>query len=655
MNLLGRCIAFCSWANAVPSRSGLFFFQTSERQKEVRSVSLKLLHVSVCLTVVSLVCPAWGADPKSAVETAAIAVFSLDGPLVESPRSDDFLFGSLGSESLHDLLERMERAKDDRRVRAVVLLIGDSGLGLAQVEEVRRVLDDIKAAGKEVYAHAESLSLASYALACGASRLSVVPTADLWIVGLYSESPYLRGLLDKIGVKPDFLACGAYKSAAEIFMRTGPSPEAEAMQNWLMDSLFATSVDLIASGRRVPAEKVRAWIDGGPYTAAKALQSGMIDAVEFRQDFMAELKKKFGENAKFLVRYGKSKDAEIDLSSPLGVFKLWADMLQRSPKKKATKDAVALVYVDGPILPGKGSPTLFGSDRMAYSTPIRKALDQAAEDPAIKAVVLRVDSPGGSATASEIILDATKRVKAKKPFAVSMGSVAGSGGYYVACGGGTVFADASTITGSIGVVGGKFATTEMWNRLGVAWKSYRRGASAGILATDGVFTPEERAKFQAWMDEIYQVFQGHVAAARGDRLKKKLEELAGGRVFTGQQAFELGLVDKIGSLREAIRHVAEQAKLKNYEVRVLPRPKNFLEALLEDLEAKESEAETISLTALIALRYRTLRDALWPQLQTFEPQRLAAIQTALVRLSLIQEQRAVLMMPETVILDRRAP
>ena len=189
---------------------------------------------------------------------------------------------------------------------------------------------------------------------------------------------------------------------------------------------------------------------------------------------------------------------------------------------------------------------------VAYSTPIRKALDKAAEDDTVKAVVLRVDSPGGSAVASEIILNATKRVAAKKPLIVSMGNVAGSGGYYVACGTKTIFADASTITGSIGVVGGKLATNGMWDKIGVTWKPTKRGANAGMLSSGDMFTDEQRALLQGWMDEIYDVFKGHVVAIRGDKLKKDIDELAGGRVFTGQQALELGLVDQIGGLSDAI-------------------------------------------------------------------------------------------------------
>ena len=176
------------------------------------------------------------------------------------------------------------------------------------------------------------------------------------------------------------------------------------------------------------------------------------------------------------------------------------------------------------ILPGKPNPSPFGSESegYAYSTPIRKALDKLAEDKDVKAIVLRVNSPGGSAVASEIILNATKRVKAKKPLVVSMGNVAGSGGYYVSMGGDTIFARCATITASIGVVGGKFATTEMWNKIGITWDANRRGANAGLLSTDAVFTEAERKKMQDWMNDIYGVFKGHVVEARGAKLRSLL-------------------------------------------------------------------------------------------------------------------------------------
>src|SRR5947208_2576709 len=180
---------------------------------------------------------------------------------------------------------------------------------------------------------------------------------------------------------------------------------------------------------------------------------------------------------------------------------------------------------------GKGAPSLFGASLGAFSTNVREALEKAAADDSIAAVVLRIDSPGGSVTASEIILDATKRLKAKKPLVVSMGDVAGSGGYYVACGADTIFADATTLTGSIGVLGGKLATTEMWKKIGVTFKEYKRGQNAGLLSTDDVFSESERARMRAFMDEVYGTFKNQVTEVRCQVIKTPLAKLVCRRVF----------------------------------------------------------------------------------------------------------------------------
>ena len=387
-----------------------------------------------------------------------VAVFKLQTPVTESPGELN-LFGKQPV-SLRELVGHLAKASRDESVKAVVLINEGGGLGSAQIEEVRQALAKCQKAGKPVYAHSDSMSMGEYILFAGADRISVVPTADLWVVGFFGEQPYLRGLLDKIGVVPDYLHCGDYKSAGEMFMRDGPSPEADRMMNWLFDSIYATHLDLIAKGRKVDSAKARSWVDNAPYTSEKAKAAGLIDAIEHRQDFETVLKKKFGENIVFEKKYGQPKEEKLDLSSPLALLKIWGELLSGGKKKEAPKPAVGIVYVDGAI--GLGSPDdspFSAASGGAYSTPIRKALDQAAEDDSIQAVVLRVDSPGGSAVASEIILDATRRVKAKKPYVVSMGNVAGSGGYYVACASDTIFADRTTITASIGVVGGKLVTT----------------------------------------------------------------------------------------------------------------------------------------------------------------------------------------------------
>jgi protease-4 len=578
-----------------------------------------------------------------------IAVFRLAGDVTELPPDETFSFTAVGGTSLRDLVERMKKAEDDASVKAVVFLHEGGSVGAGQAEELRGAMAELRARGKEIYAHADSLSMREYVLLSGASRLSVVPTADLWITGLFGEAPYLRGLLDKIGVKPEFLTCGAYKSAAEIFLRSGPSPEAEAMQNWLLDGIFASSVDLIARGRKVSVDRVREWIDGGPYSAEKAKAAGLVDAVEHRQDFEAMLKGKYGHDVEFDNKYGQKRSPTLDLSSPFGFFKLWGEMMGQGQKKGPSKPAVGVVYVQGPIVIGGGQASLFG-EMEARASKIRKALDQAARDDAIKAVVLRVNSPGGSAVASEIILDATRRVKAKKPFLVSMGDVAGSGGYYVACASDIIFADPSTITASIGVVGGKLATSAMWDKIGVTFKTYKRGEYAGLLGSADPFTPGERERLQAWMEDVYKVFKGHVRSIRGGRLKKPLDELAGGRVFTGKQALELGLVDRIGGLGDAIAHVAGQAKLTDYDVRVVPAPKNFLEQLIE--EASGANKDTPGLDVRIRPRVagpESLVDLALPMLRHLDPPRVASITDALRHLQLLQREGVLLMMPEMAI------
>jgi protease IV len=534
------------------------------------------------------------------------------------------------------------------------LLVSDLSLGVPQIEELRQVLDAIKGAGKEVLAHADSLSMRSYLLLSGASRIVVVPTGDIWINGLYGESPYLRGLLDLIGVTPDFTTCGDYKSASEMFMRKEPSPQAQENLEWLMDGIFDTYLRLIASGRGVDVATVQGWIDHGIYSAEGAKAAGVIDDVQFRQDFVAELKGRLGDELVFDRQYGKKKAQQIDLSSPFGILKFYSDLLAGPKKKAADKPSLAVVYVDGPILPGSSDPSGFplSLGGAAYSTPIARALDRALEDDTIRGVVLRVDSPGGSAVASEIILNATKRVAAKKPLVVSMGNVAGSGGYYVACGANTIFADESTITGSIGVVSGKLATNSMWRRIGIHWSPVQRGANAGMLASGEVFSDSQRELLQNWMDEVYGVFKQHVLAIRGERLKKNIDELAGGRVYTGKQALELGLVDRIGGLQDALACVAQEAGIEQYEVRVLPEPKGFLEILLSDLRDSEEDSKNLSLPiSWPPAQGNSLFEAALPHLQGLEPRRLRGVLTAWRQLQILQQETVSLAMPVIEIRD----
>ncbi|GIW92002.1 MAG: protease [Pirellulaceae bacterium] len=588
-----------------------------------------------------------GEEAASGKAANKIAFITIPAVVAESEGQDELaaLFGMGDVVSFRALVERLARARDDNQVAAVVLRADLVGLGPAQIEEVRRLLDEIQQKGKPVYAHVDDLSMEQYVLLSGVSRLSITPTGDVWVTGLYLESPYVRELLDKLGVEPDFMTCGAYKSAAEIFTRSEPSVEAKENREWLADGIFSRYVNLITQGRKVPAERVRQWIDQGLFSAEEARRAGIVDAVEYAEEFLSFLKTTHGENIQLDKRYGRAASKQIDLSSPLGLLQFYAELLGGSKPKTSTKEAVAVIYVEGPIVTGSAGsdPWELLAGSAAYSTPIRRALDEAAQDPLVKAVVLRVDSPGGSVVASETILEATRHVKQNKPIVVSMGNVAGSGGYYVACGVDTIFAEETTITGSIGVVGGKLATRGLWEKLGIEWHAVQRGQHAGMLLSAEKFSPSERDRLRQWMNEVYAGFKERVVAVRGDRLKKEIEDLAGGRVYTGRQALELGLVDKLGGLQDAIQFVASQAGLEQgkYEVRTLPRPRSLLDILL-DSEPNE-DGRTIRLDRLLGSSQSGLY-AEWQALRTWEPGRARLLGQALVLLGLLRSEQVTMSM-----------
>ncbi|MCH7813055.1 MAG: signal peptide peptidase SppA [Planctomycetes bacterium] len=579
-----------------------------------------------------------------------LAYFELHGPVLEKPVDPmATLFGSTKAISLKDLLERFKKARDDASVKAVILDLEGASMGLAQVQEVRQAIAKIRAVDKDVYVHADSLNNLTYALGCAASHVSMVPTGDLWLTGLYAEQPYVKGLLDKMSVTADIVHIGDYKSAGEFLYRTGPSEAAEENINWLLDGLYEALVGMISESRQVSADKARALIDDGPYTAERALAAGLIDSIQHRQDFADDLGQRYA-SAKIVKGYGKDDGLELpdNIFAVLGFVK---ELIQGG-SQKGSEPSIAVVYVDGIISLGSEEISPFGSSSGAKSTSIRKALDEAAKDESVKAVVLRVDSPGGSATASEIIWNATQRVKAEKPLIVSMGNVAGSGGYYVACGADAIFADEATITASIGVVGGKLVTTEGWNRLGINWKEYKRGQSSGIMSSAAAFSDDERQRIMSWMDEVYTVFKGHITEGRGTKLTKPLEEMAGGRVFTGKQALELGLIDRLGGLDDAVRFAAAQAKISDYEVRVIPKARNFIEMLMEDLIGGVDDEQDITIRFKPALfsADSPLLGTVLPILNRLDPVRVQALLRCLQRLEMIHQEGIITMMPAELII-----
>ncbi len=573
------------------------------------------------------------------------------GALSETPQEMPPLFGGEAPTSLKDLLDRLSKARSDESVKAIILDVDGANLGFAQLSELHDALRRFDAVDKDVFVHVDSMMTGTYLLATAGTHISMVPTGDLFLTGMYGETPYLKGMLDKMAVQADFEHCGDFKTAAEVLTRSEPSPQQKQMTDWLLDDMYKSVVGMIAESRGMTPEQVRTAIDGGPYSADGAKKAGLIDAVQHRQDFVSMVKSRYGDDIDIVMDYGK-KDPFADIpEDPFGAWVYIWGKIMNPGEKPSTGPTVAIVYVEGAIMTGAAKSDPFGGAASgAYSTTIRRALDRAADDDNVKAVVLRVDSPGGSATASEIIQDAARRVGEKKPIIVSMGNVAASGGYYVSCKAKTIFAEPTTITGSIGVVGGKLVTTGGWNKLGINWSENKRGEMAGIMSSAAPFSETERARIVAWMNEIYDVFKGHVVAGRGTKLTKAIDEMAGGRVYTGRQALDLGLVDQLGGLQDSIRHAAREAGISDYEIRVIPEPPTIFDMLFHP-EGKEDEEYVSARSARTSIADEPAIQAVLPMLNRVDPLRVQSLMRALQVIDIVSTE-GVAMMDPTMLFPR---
>lgn len=569
----------------------------------------------------------------------------LSGMLNESPAADDLaaLFGGTKPDTLLELSRKIDKIAADGDVRAVALTFDSPTIGMSQIMELRDAIRRLRTVGKEVYCHAESLGLGGYLLASSCSSISMVPTGDLALMGIAAEIGFYKGLLDKIGVTADMLHIGDYKGAAEPYTRTGPSDAYREQTERLIDDLYKQIVSSIAESRGVSEERAAELIDNGPYTAEWALEAGLIDEISYRQDFADDIKARH-HGTEIDNDYGKPAVPQIDFNNPFALFSELKKLFEGV--SEPTAPSIGVIYVDGMIHSGKSdSNPLIGVT--AGSKTIREALHDAARDPMIKAVVLRVDSPGGSALASEIIWKATQEVAQRKPLIVSMGNVAGSGGYYVACGASAIFADSTTMTGSIGVVGGKIVLSGLWNKLGINTYSVERGKNAAMYSTEEPFSESEREKALALMVHVYDQFKRRVTEGRGQKLKGDIESLAGGRVYTGRQALAIGLVDRIGGLHEAIRHAAGEARIGDYEVAVLPKPKNLFEQIMESMDGMSDADKLMSGGTRELLDGASLLPAV-SALRLLDPGAAESVLTGVARLLLLNEERVLTVMPADV-------
>lgn len=535
---------------------------------------------------------------KAAEKKVRIAYIIIDGELPESP-GEMSLFGDLGVD-LRKTMARLEKAGEDESIAGVILQI-DAAPGRGKLNELRSAIKRVQGKGKKVYALLEAAMGPQYQLASACDEIIIPESGEVLLPGIRAEFSFYKDLFAKVGVQADMMHVGDFKGAAEPYTRDSLSEPVRKNMTALIDDLYDEMLTTIASDRDIKIEEIRKLVDQGLLMADEAKEAGLVDRVIYPDQFRDALQKEYkADKLVYVENYAKQK-VDTDFSGPMGMMKLFQSMMGEG-RSGSGDDApkIAVVYAVGPIMSGKSQSSLMGGTTMG-STTIVEALQEAAKDETVKAIVLRVDSPGGSALASDLIWRQTQAID--KPIIASMGDVAASGGYYISMGADRIFAEPGTVTGSIGVVGGKLALKGVYDKLGIDTESISRGENSGIFSTTDKFTESERKVVERMMKVIYGQFTSK--AAEGRKMKQEeLEKLAGGQVYTGRVAKRLGLIDEVGTLRDSIQSAKRLAGLdpdKKVELIVLPKPENPFEALLGGNMDAEREAEVRAIASLTAL------------------------------------------------------
>ena len=567
--------------------------------------------VLVVCVLVGIIAIALLADSigRPSVPENSVLVLNISGDLPDYVPEEPLAkaFGVSQTQSFTSLLTQIRKAKVDNRISAVLLDINFPGIGWGKADELRDAIADLRTSGKPVYAYMELGMNREYYIASAAEKIYVPPSGSLYVNGFAAEALFFKGSLDKLGVETDVIQIGPkYKNAPDQYTKTEMGEGQKEVVNALLDEYYGRFTNAIATSRSKSVEDVKAMVDAAPYTAVQAKTQGLIDDAFYREQVDNELKNRLGykEDAKLRTISG-GKYREIP-SDSLGLNK---------------GEKVAVIYASGAINSGRSSNGMING-QMVGSDTIVEAVNNAANDKAIKAIVLRVDSPGGSALASDLMWYALENAKAKKPVVVSMSDVAASGGYYIACNANKIVAEPSTVTGSIGMFMGKPVIKGLYTWLGVTNQYTMRGKNAGIFRETEKWTPEERAKMVEQANAVYyDNFIPKVAKGR-NKTTEEANTLGQGRVWTGTQAKANGLIDEFGGLEKAIdvaKQLAELPAEKDVRRVVFPEPRPFFETFFDNetsAEAQEREAQEAVISALPADIRRLFRyAAMFDQMQ----------------------------------------
>lgn len=537
------------------------------------------------------------------VQNNSVLVLNVSGDLPDYAPEDPTAkaFGIREKQSFSSLLAQLRKAKVDNRINAVLLDIQFPAIGWGKADELRNAITEFRTSGKPIYAYMEMGMNKEYYIASACEKVFLPPGGDLYVNGFAAEAMFYRGSLDKLGIEPQFIKIGKYKSAPEQYTEKKMTEGQSEVLNSIINEYYERLTNAIAESRKKSPEDVKALIDNAPYHAPEAKTAGLIDDAFYRDQVYDELKNRLGYKADDRIRLISGSDYREIRSDSLGLN---------------NGERVAIIYASGAINMGRSASSPFGGETVGSDTLV-KAINDAANDNTIKAIVLRVDSPGGSALASDLMWYALEKAKAKKPLVVSMSDMAASGGYYISCNANKIVAEPSTLTGSIGVFMGKPVLKGFYDWIGVSNEYVTRGKNAGIFREDKKWEGTELEKMQDQANKIYYTdFVPKVAKGRG-KTDEEVNTIGQGHVWTGNQAKQNGLVDELGGLEKAIEVAKQLANLpadKDVKRIVFPEPRSFFEEWFDSdgetlAKAREQQAQAEVIKALPEDVRKTLRFA----------------------------------------------
>ncbi|MCX7986374.1 MAG: signal peptide peptidase SppA [Bacteroidales bacterium] len=510
------------------------------------------------------------------IESKSIIKFTFDRPIVErssgSPFEDiDWLSMSRRNvDGLNEILDNIAKAKEDTNILGIYLELSSIDAGLSTVKEIRQALADFKKSGKFIIAYSDYLTQKGYYLASIADKIYLNPQGSIEWQGLRSEIMFFKGSLEKLGVEPIIIRHGKYKSAVEPFSNDRMSPENRHQLQQLVDVIWQDILNDISLSRNIKKDSLHILADKLiAFDPQSCFNHRMVDSLKYQDEIKA-----------VLCRLTSSREDKLNLID----YRKYVKVPKNYKGKGLAKDKIAIIYAYGDVIMGKGDEGTVSSER------ISQAISEARKDSSIKAIVLRINSPGGSALASEVIWREIKLTTPVKPVVASLGDVAASGGYYIACASNAIVAQPTTITGSIGVFGILMNAKELLNKkLGITTDVVKTNPYADFPSFSRPMESFEKTRLEMEINRIYKTFIQHVADGRRMTLEQ-VDALAQGRVWSGYDAFRIQLVDTLGNIDDAIRIAANMAKISEYRIVAMPKLEDPIEKLIKEL-TESSEAK----------------------------------------------------------------